>query len=202
MISLFRSDLLGAIRTTAVDVKRNGKIDYAGDNRISRSVRECVVRDGKNAVRPRHLVWPEYDHDRSAVMSEQIVSVDGRDSWNVRWTGEGNALVTHQRIEISADGSKTHPMSFPVGTREAREYREGKLLWTAKYDMDNRSLGRRDFKYDNLGRKIRETDPHSGETDYEYDAHDNSNKVTAPPAADAKPRLVIRHRYDQNGRRI
>ena len=146
------------MRTTAVDVNRNGKIDYDGDDRISRSVREYIVRDGKNAVRARHLVWPEFDNGRSTVMSEQIVSVDGLERWNVRWTGEGNELVTHKRIEISADGSQVHTTSLPDGTRQVSEYRERRLLGTVKYDADNRSLGRRDFEYDNLGRKIRETD--------------------------------------------
>ena len=54
---------LGDLEYSAVDMDRNGRIDLAGTDQVTKSIRDFATQDGSVVARTRTYVWPENGKD-------------------------------------------------------------------------------------------------------------------------------------------
>ncbi len=200
--TLYERDLLGDETTTAIDMNRNGKIDYKGEDIINRSVREYVVHAGKEATRVERWVWNDEKKDRSTLRSANIASADGMDVWQIRWVEGNREVVTHVQRRMDEDGRETEITTQPDGSRNEAIRDEGKLVSRARLDASGNPVSNTEYAYNALDQLVSVTDARAGTTEYEYDEYGNRVLAKSPTPKSGEDRPVTRYRYDEDNQII
>ena len=116
----------GEQEDSAVDFDRNGEIDFAGNDRITRTV-AAIATNAQNVVvrRASAYVWPEPGSSVSNLLSVTESSLDGRLSWHIlgartNHTGVGLAGGGHRYVtNVAPEGVVTARISTPGCARAA-----------------------------------------------------------------------------------
>ena len=199
--TLYETDLLGNVTTTAIDMNRNGKIDYKGEDIISRTVRKYVVRAGKAATRFERRVWNDIRKDRSTLHSATIVSADGLDTWRTSLVDINNELVTHVHRRLELDGRETEVMTLADGSRNETVRNEGQILERARKDVEGNLVTRTEYRYEPIGH-ISSITSGIGTVEYEYDAYGNRTSESRPASEAGEVSQVTHYRYDVDDRLV
>jgi len=199
-MSLYETDLLGNVQTTALDMNRNGKIDWKGKDVISQSVRDYVVQTGKPATRTEYFVWAEDRKNRSTRRSTRIESSDGLDVWQTRWLDRKKGTTVHTTRRIQADGRNVETTTQADGSRTELVAFQSEIQSSVQLDSVGNTVSRTDYSYNPLGQLIAVVDGRSGATDYEYDQSGNRVRVVSRAPTVGAERPETRFRYDKVNR--
>lgn len=195
----------GACETLAVDVNRNGEIDWAGPDRIWRIRRRVAARQGPGGTRVVERTTLEaWEQDNSAepvtVLREERAP-DG--SWR---RSEERGLATETEVVWDGVGGATETMQDPAGLKTIRTHAGGRLR--GEFVMAGaEQLVRRDYTYDPHGRVTGVSETPGGATSLSYQADDRVATVVLPDPDPARtgpgydPESVG-YRYDEAGRLV
>ncbi len=201
VVTLFAYDARGEREVAAVDVNRNGAIDYAGPDRIVRTRRAYASRDGVAVERTTIEIWETEGEDTPVEASLTEAAVTGLSRWQ---TSRG--LTTHASTTFGADGSQEDRVISPDGSTSVQRYDGyGRPIESRRYDGAGALLETTLMRYDAHGRVEKTVDPRGGETVYAYSADDRVRSVTTPDPDPARSGpgydpQVTTYTYDASGR--
>lgn len=197
---LYAYDQRGRQATTALDVNRNGLIDYAGGDRIRRTLQEFAVRTGLAVERTTTQIWETEGSDVPTVVSVAENAMDGSQSWmSVR----GLATTATHHFDLQNGRTVTH--TGPEGVTSVETYHGDRLLSARTTATDGTVLSGSTYSYDGSGRLVGVMDLRGRQTTYAYDAADRLNRVVTPDpdpnraGAGYNPQTTTRS-YDALGR--
>ncbi len=200
VVTLFGYNARGEQDVTAIDVNRNGLIDFDGSDRIVRTRRTYMARNGVAVERTTAEVWETEGENETIEVEVVDVSVDGLKRWQ---TSRG--LTTVSATTFDHAGGREDTVTNPDGSRWVQTYAQGRLAENRRYDGEGAMLATSEFRYDAHGRRDVEVNPEGGETVYSYFADDQVRSVTSPdpdseragPGSDPQVRT---YDYDAGGR--
>lgn len=195
-------DPLGRPAVVALDVNRDGVINYAGSDRIIRLTQTVAQREGLVVWRRRTEVWPTAGRDEAVEIAVRDESADGTRCWEsqhgLSWFSQRAALGGGETVQ-----TRTGPDGRVLEIR-ARGGRPS--AWRERHPLAG-DLGGADFDYDGAGRLRQVRDSRGRAVALTYDGSDRLVAVALPdpdPQADGvgpDPR-VTRYEYDTQGRVI
>nr|WP_321349288.1 RHS repeat-associated core domain-containing protein [uncultured Methanoregula sp.] len=198
VVVLHQYNALGEEEYTAVDVNKNGRIDLAGPDRVTRAVRDYAQRDGYTVQRHQSFEWPEFGQAEPRLASTRETTLNAEKAtltWDIRY-----GLTNRSRVDYPGNGARVATTIAPDGSQAVSVYQEGRLLTASRRDATGAALGRTTFEYDPHGRQAFVSDARNGRTGYEYNDADQPVRVTTPPPAEGLPPQVTQTQYDAMGR--
>jgi len=194
---LYAFDNQGRQTERATDMNRNGRIDYAGPDRIQRTEYDDVLIKGVLYHRTRHYQWQEQESSKPTLVSENLVSGNGliqqqtlypsRTKWQSTTTWQETDPDNPRRIETTVHPDKTETI---------RTFEQDLLISEKRQDPNGIRITRVDYRYDDQNRLVAQTDAFAGTTEYEYDAQGRKTAIIQPAPEPGAERPVTRYVYD------
>jgi len=190
----------GEQELVAIDMDRNGVIDFAGTDRIARTFSEVVMRETMVVRRTTTAVWEVDGQDVPMVASISETSADGLHSWRTM-----DDLTASTAVVYDGTGGRTVTAQAPDGSKLIQVYSAGRLVSVANQAPDGEPLRFVSYDYDPHGRLQSVTDAGAGTTRYTYYSDDQIQTVSTPdpdPQRDGPgydPQVTTYH-YDEAGR--
>lgn len=186
---LFAYNLRGEQEVSAVDVNRNGVIDYAGLDRITKSVGDVVSAHATTVRRTTTSVWATDNADSPSVASVQEISADGLQSWNTALS-----LTAHSQTLLDGTGGRNVTVTEPDASTTTSQFQDGRLTSVIRRDSSNNQVSATTYAYDPHGRQATVTDARNGPTTLTYNDLDQVTSVTTSGQTTS-------YAYDDLGRR-
>jgi RHS repeat-associated protein len=198
--TLFAYNCLGERTVTAVDVNRDGIINYNGTDRVARTTRSCLGAHGTAVQRVITEVWDTDNVDTPRTASMVDTSASGLQTWQ---TVDG--LTTHTQTVLNGGGARTATTTAPDGTVTEQTFLNDRLLTTLTQHPSLGTLASASREYDPHGRLHAATDARTGTTTYTYYDDDQIHTITTPDpdpnrSGDGYDPQVTTYTYDSAGR--
>src|SRR5690606_8321163 len=113
----------GEREVTAIDLNQNGAIDYAGTDRITKTVRDVYSKSGTVVSRTTTQVWATDSTNTATTVS--IAEQDGYG--NQSWQTDAAGAITHTAIARTGAGAWTVTNTAPDGSQQVQTYTSGRL---------------------------------------------------------------------------
>jgi RHS repeat-associated protein len=195
---LYTYNAEGEREVEALDLNRNGVIDYAGTDRITKRVRAVTLRGTTKVRRETVSQWLTEGADTPTVISEVDVTPNGLQTWSTVY-----GLLT-ERQTFQTAGLATTTTTFPDLSTLVETTDHGRPAVRVRKDAAAATLEQQSYAYvDPFKRLTSVTDARNGVTDFTYYADDQIETVTSPDpdGAGPLPRLVTTTFYDAAGRK-
>lgn len=199
VVTLYAYNGEGQMEYTALDMDRNDTIDFAGTDRITRTVRSVAATPSSPSApaipvhRAATYVWTDNGSTNQLLTSLTERAVDGTRTWQTAFglTSQSVSLCggTCAATNIAPDGSYTTTLKT-----------DGYLTSVTRYDSQGNQLGATTFTYDEHGRQKTVTDARNGTTTFIYDDADRRVSVTTPIPASGQSAQTTTTYYDDLGR--
>ncbi len=171
--TLFQYSALGDVEYTALDMNRNGQIDFIGPDRITHTQRETVTAHGTTVRRITTSVCATDGSPQETVLLVQETSADGLSEWNT-----ANGLTTATVISLDpAAATRTVTTTAPDGTVTTQTFQNGLLLSSVTRDSSSQLLASSFLSYDPHQRPISSTDARGITTEQVWNAADQLTGV-------------------------
>ncbi len=196
---LYAYNARGQLETTALDLDRNGVIDYDGSDRITRTTTTPAKRDGGNILRTTTIAWTtDGDPDTTVELSRFESSTDGFHTWS-----SADGLETHTEMTYGGGGNYSSTTTYPDATSSESLVVGGRLGSVTSFDSAGVQVTSTTYGYDLLGRTATASDARDGTTTFSYYADDSLHSTTSPDPDGSGPQLPRQtsFRYDAAGRR-
>ena len=200
---LYAYDDRGRREITAVDLDRDGVIDFDGTDRITKTSTTAVQRSlaGQDHVTLLSITeaWTtDGDATSTAELSRFQSTTDGLDTWS---SSEG--LETHTQLSYAGFGNYTSTTTHPDGTSVENIVIGGRLGSATSFDNTGAQIASTTYTYDDLGRTETATDARNGATTITYYVDDRLKSSTTPDPDGAGPEVprTTTISYDIAGRR-
>jgi RHS repeat-associated protein len=178
--TLYQYNAKGEQEYTAIDMDRNGTIDFNNTDRITRTVSDLATDGGISVRRLRIYVWTVNGSSISNLVSTSEASVDGLHSWQIQYR-DASTPVTSQTISgFSVDGNRYLTNLAPNGSYKVNAYLNGRLASVTQKDSTGSQLSFTSYGYDSHGRRYSSTDMRNGMTTLLYNDADLISSVTTP----------------------
>ncbi len=190
----------GEPEVVAIDLNGNGVIDYAGEDRVTRTRTVIGERAGQTVRRTTAEEWEASGSDSPIVAAVEEVTPDGRRAWN---TVRGLTRTTETTLD-GAGGLRV-VSTGPDGVTVTDVQTQGRLATRTVSHAAAGTLSETTYLYDAHGRMLAERDARRGATQYRWFDDDQVREVEQPdpdptrtgPGYDA-PKTTFT--YDGNGR--
>ncbi|EIQ01744.1 hypothetical protein OpiT1DRAFT_00318, partial [Opitutaceae bacterium TAV1] len=176
--TLFAYNDRGEQTVTALDINRNGVIDYAGDDRITRTTTTYTTRGSAIVRRTVTEAW-ETAGDNPTAVSITETAVDSLQSWSTI-----RDLTTHTTVIQDGNGGRTETITAPDSSTTVLTYVQGRLTGEIRKDASDVTLSEVASSYDPHGRLASQTVTGIGATTYSYFDDDRIATVTTPDPGD------------------
>jgi RHS repeat-associated protein len=192
--TLYAYNGLGEREYTVVDVNRNGIIDFAGDDRIVRTLR--YITNGVNGAvrRTETWRWTTEGVDSAVLLHATESSLDGLTNWTSQY-----GVTKRTEILNSPNGVRRVKTIEPAGAFSVSRYDGGRLVEIARTNGVSR-LESIAFGYDEYGRQKWIADARMGTTTTSFDDLDRVRAVTSPPVVAGGSPTTIGYQLDALGR--
>ncbi len=171
---LYSYDARGEQDTVALDMDRNGQIDFGGTDRITRLTRSVVTANGTTVTRTTTNAWNTNGTDASVVAGVDDQSADGRSSWRT----DAGGLVTQSSTACDGAGTCTTTTTAPDGSYTVGVTQNGQTISQTRYDANAQVVSGTTLDYDAQGRLWHQTDLRDGVTTLTYDNGDQLRSVS------------------------
>jgi RHS repeat-associated protein len=198
--TLFAYNGKGEQETTAIDVNGNGVIDYAGTDRITRTVADFSTHGPYTVQRTTTQSWETDGQDTPTTVALAETTPDGMHSWQ---TVRG--LTTTVVTTFTGSGGRTVVSTAPDGTVTTQSFLNDRLSSVVTSHPSLGSLSSTSYTYDPHGRLQASTDARNGTTAYTYFDDDQIHTVTTPDpdtsrSGDGYDPQTTTYGYDVSGR--
>jgi RHS repeat-associated protein len=204
--TLYEYNTRGELEFTALDLNQNGAIDFAGTDRITRTLSDVINSAGTGIRRTRSYVYPNDSSSLTRLISTMEVSADGMRTWQTVYRDGSTPVTTQSLTEYGMDdgsaaaGYRTVTVTQPDGSKTVSVYHLGRLQSVTRRDSlgsgPSSQVSRTTYAYDPHGRTWKITDARNGTTIYGYNKADQIVTVTTPPPAPALPVQVTTTEYN------
>ena len=198
--TLYAYDGRGRLEITAVDLNRDGDINFDGTDPITKTTTGPAERNGRTVLRTLTLAWAgDGDENSVSELSRVETSTDGRDTWS-----SSDGLETHTVTSYAGSGNITSQTSYPDGTSQESITLAGRLRSVTRWDNAGTPVTEAFYDYDELGRTEAVSDARNGTTSITYYTDDSTSSTTTPdPDGAGGPQLpqTTSLSYDLAGRR-
>jgi RHS repeat-associated protein len=177
VMTLYQYNGKGELALTAINLNRDGNIDYNGD-RITSTVSDVVTNHSVNVRRTRTYVWDTFGSDSSNLVSTIETSTDGLKSWQTVYRDDSTPVITSR--ESTTGSSRTTTAVAPDNSYTISVYSYGRLASVTRYDASPSQIGKTTYGYDAHGRQYTIADVRNGTTTYGYNNADQVISVTTP----------------------
>lgn len=179
--TLYAYDGLGGLRDAVADMNRNGQIDLAGTDRITRTLREVGTRTADEGTtftvqRVTTQGWAITATDTARTLDVTERSADGLRVWQTR-NGQTTRTVTAYGATA---GARTETTTLPDGSSFVRTYSNGRLATETRRDAAQATVTSLAYGYDSHGRVHTVTDSLAHATTYAYYGDDQPHTVATP----------------------
>jgi len=175
---------------TAVDVNRNGVIDYGGPDRVTQVIQSVAQRAAVTVKRTETLVYS----DAGQISDLTETSPNGRNQWR---TVGGNTTAT---AVTAQNGAITTTETSPDNSYRVSVTTADRPISESRYLPDGTVLSSRSFGYDPHGRQATVTDE-NGVTTTVYNADDRLASITTPVPGAGYAAQTTSYGYDWAGRK-
>lgn len=149
--TLFAYDALGRRTTTAVDLDRDGVIDFDGTDRITRTTTDHLTAHGTTVERTATEVWAADNSATASTVSTVDRAVDGTRTWQ---TTHGLTNQSAVALPATPDGTRTETTTTPDGTSTVRTFAAGRFLAETQRAADGSALATVRYGYDAFARLV------------------------------------------------
>ncbi len=139
---LLAYDPEGRLESEALDLNRNGKIDWEGPDRIRRWISEAVLDGGRPAWRTEVSEWRENGSRAPTLVSREIAAADG-----TGWRIEERESISIARIEWGAPGQWMLWIDGSTGIEENR-FDQGRWVERIRRDGTGAAFEQESGRYD------------------------------------------------------
>ncbi len=188
--TLYGYDARGAQDTVALDMDRNGQIDFGGTDWITRMMRSVVTAHGTTVARTTTDAWNTNGTDAPAVIAIDDQSVDGHSAWHT----DASGLVTQSSTACDGAGTCTTTTTAPDGSYTVGVTQNGRSMAQTRYDANAQVVSGTTLDYDAQGRLWHQTDLRDGVTTFTYDNADQLRSIS-------QAGLTTGYDYDALGRK-
>jgi RHS repeat-associated protein len=129
VVTLYRYNGKGETAFTAIDVDRNGRIDFDGLDRITWMTNEVATAHGVTVLRQSSYTWPTNNVDVAQLVSVTEQSVTTFQTWTAS-LGLTNYSAGHR----DENGLVTTTNWQPAGRSSVLQSLNGRTLWVAQCD--------------------------------------------------------------------
>jgi hypothetical protein len=173
----------GQAEYSALDLNTNGVIDFAGADRITRTVSDVAANGvlSENVSRTRVYVWSTVNSAVSNLISATEASVDGLHTLQTTFRDGSSSVTNRTDVNYSGGGFRYQTNIAPDGSYAISQYQLGRILSTTRYGCGGNQLSSLAYSYDVHGRQIAVVDARNGSTSYGYNNADLVTAVTSPP---------------------
>ena len=205
-VSLYYNDPANNLSIEALDVNKNGTIDYGVDT-ITRTQSDWY-ENASNIVYQRTRTWINPDSFANPGAADNIneVSSDGLARVNTSITNGITSTFEMQTV-VTVD-EEENSIITSTATRPDGSYTETKLIngfqdYEKSFDSNDNLLHEVSFTYDKFNRLWTQNDSRNGLTTYSYDLTDKVLTLTTadPDGAGPKTAQVFTNKYNNMGRR-
>jgi len=199
--TLFTHDARGNQVYSALDVDRDGVVDLAGLDRVSRSLTDAFYHSGmgQNVWRTRTWAWEADNSGVSNLVGLVERSADGLQSWNTLTNG-GSAVATKVWSTVAAGGSRQTTNFLANGATLLSQYTDGRLISVTSKDSAGSQTGKTTYGYDVYGRQVTATDARNGTTVQVWNSAGLVAQVNSPAPGDGGPVQTTANTHDSMGR--
>jgi len=177
--TLYAYSTKGELAYTAIDMDRNGTIDFGGTDRITWTTNDVTTVNGVNVRRSRTYVWDQNGVDQSVLISEIRVSTDDLTNWQTVYRDAGTPVTATSQTSYSGN-SRSTITTAPDGSYTISAYSYGRLTQVQRFDSSSVLLASSSYGYDPQGRQNTVTDARNGTTTYGFNNADLVTSVAAP----------------------
>ena len=160
---------------SAVDVDRDGIIDFDGLDRVSRTTGGYATAHGTTVRRITTEVWDVDNTDSPRTVSVVESSVDGLRSWS-----SSAGLNSSSEVQLDGTGGRTEISISPQQVRSERVFLNDRLQSATIFGSDDQPVLSQSFTYDSHARLHQQIDYRTGATTYTYFADDQIETITTP----------------------
>jgi RHS repeat-associated protein len=171
--TLFAYNAAGEREYVAVDMNRNGTIDFAGTDRITRVQRSVVSSQGTVKRRTTATVYTTEGTGDTETVNVSETSADGLQSWSTSF-----GLTTHSQTIYAGSGVRSNIVTAADGSTTISAYQNDRLISVVRKDALGSQLSSLSYAYDSHGRQQTVTDARTGATTYTYDDGDRLISVS------------------------
>lgn len=195
---LYAYNAKGEQEVTALDMDRNGTIDYAGTDRITKTVRNVTQHSGTTVRRVTTSQWQTDNADAPAIIAQMDTTPNGLHTWST------NYGVMTDSSTFQTAGIATTTTIFPDGSTEVTTTDHGRPTSHTRKDSMGANITSQTYGYDDLYKRLTSrTDARNGTTNFTYYADDQIETVVGPDPDGDGPleRPVVHTYYDAAGRK-
>ncbi|MDR4507767.1 MAG: hypothetical protein MRJ65_05940 [Candidatus Brocadiaceae bacterium] len=195
VIRLYQYNGRGEQEYEAIDMNRNGVIDFAGTDRIRRIQDDATIAHGTIVRRSTITQWDKDNNANPVTVSVNETSADGLQQWI---TTDG--LTTHIQTAYNGTGGRTVVTTSPDGTNTTEIFQDDVLTSSITQRNGVGTLSSLSYAYTPHNRLASITDARTGMTSFTYDKAGNLKTVTTPSPDGVLPSQITRYTYDIMGR--
>ena len=151
-VRLYRYNTRSEVEHTAIHLDTGDEINFAGTDRILRTVSEVATHGTTVVQRVSTWDWPTTG-DNPRLVNVADASVDGRNTW-VSSFGRSNRTET----VLSGSGGKTVTATEPDGSYTVSVFTNGLLLSATRYASNSTPIDGQTIGYNEFGRQVAVTD--------------------------------------------
>jgi len=178
----------------AIDMDRNGSIDFGGVDRITRTQNRVLTAHNVTVQRQTSTVWTGSGFSSTKTVSTQDASVDRLQTWSTVY-----GVTTQSQTIYDGAGGHTMISTAPDGTKTTTTYQNGNLISSVTQNAGTGTLDSSTCTYDAHGRMVSVTDAQGLVTTTTYNNADQTLSVSLH-AADGLTQTTS-YTYDVVGRR-
>lgn len=200
--TLYAYNNSGEQTVQAVDINRNGQIDYAGTDRIERVTTSVLDISGTVFARETVERWATNGVDTATVYSVTEQSVDG-----LQRSATVNGQTEQTVLAYDGSGGRTETITKADGTSTLNTFDDGRLVSSVFRDANELAVRSTTYAYGPHGRLLGETLAGIGATTYTYTVDDQIASITTPDpdtslAGEGFDAFTTQYEYDDRGRLI
>ena len=179
VVTLTEYNAKGEVAASAVDMNRDGVIDYGGTDRVQSSANVYESKNGTVVSKNTSSVYATDGAATPTVASVSESAVDGSASWQ---TSFGN--VTISNTVLNGSGQKTITVTNPDNSTVTIVYQNGRMT-----SSTHSVLGATTYTYDEFNRVSTVTHPENGVdkvTTYAYNAAGQVESITVTSGSNSR----------------
>jgi RHS repeat-associated protein len=198
VVMLYQYDKLGKVEYSAVDVNRNDTIDFAGMDRVTRSLSGVslgTVNPAEYVRKQTTHVWNADNSSVSIATATNETSLDGLQAWSFSPAGTSRTIIAY-----AGNGCRYSTNILVDGSFRCVQYLYGRQVAVISCDAGGQQLSKTTYSYDAHGRQATTTDARGGTTTFAFNSADQIVTVTSPSPGLGQPVQTTSTEYNSSPR--